>query len=532
MITKIYNKSNNNSMTDLMSEIKVTYDPRGRSVEIADRGHVSKVCILDLIRIFLLIQMGTLKDMLSDEIKEVIVKIKECKNNPLDFLYLTEKKNQRRNGEITLKMKKDLWNKYHGNNFDGQCYTCGCTIDAMEFQAAHVKADSKGGKVEIKNLRTCCKKCNDKNGNLNLYTFILLERKDCPGRANMDKYFEQNPEEQSDRRCTFLEPKILNKSICFLRETAFVNTESEDIWNMTKNELISLLYSPKVKASVSLREVGIKSPHKSVHIIVNGLCEYVNDIKILPGTKLIVNGKNYNKPYFTTFSDMIRQKVPMTFKGHTDKINAYVHSNNTIITASDDMTLKIWNLEGTCLLTLQGHTDRVKCVAVISNNRIISGSHDKTLKVWNRFTGECEFTLSGHTRNINSINVLCDGRILSEALNDVKVWDLHRRVCDYTLIQQIDCLKHFIILNGDKAIFPSVDRKLRIWDLKKGVCVFEFTDSFMLNKWLGISRGEIIIGGKRNIHWSNRLDESTIIFEGKGLQVRMTKDQRICITNI
>jgi WD40 repeat protein len=59
------------------------------------------------------------------------------------------------------------------------------------------------------------------------------------------------------------------------------------------------------------------------------------------------------------------------------------------VSASDDWTLKVWDLEsGREVKTLQGHSDRVFGVAVTTDGRrAVSASDDKTLKVWDLESG-------------------------------------------------------------------------------------------------------------------------------------------------
>ena len=70
-----------------------------------------------------------------------------------------------------------------------------------------------------------------------------------------------------------------------------------------------------------------------------------------------------------------------------------------IVSGSDDKTVKIWNTDGECLKTLEGHSNYVFSVAILGPDRIVSGSQDKTVKIWNT-DGECLKTLEGHSNYV------------------------------------------------------------------------------------------------------------------------------------
>ena len=107
--------------------------------------------------------------------------------------------------------------------------------------------------------------------------------------------------------------------------------------------------------------------------------------------------------------------------------------NERAVSASDDRTLKVWNLAGAvslygslrvqCLHTLRGHRSSVLCVTFLPRDRIVSGSRDKTLKVWDVKHGLCLQTLRGHTGWVNCVGLLPDGRVVSGSRDKtLKVW--------------------------------------------------------------------------------------------------------------
>ena len=129
---------------------------------------------------------------------------------------------------------------------------------------------------------------------------------------------------------------------------------------------------------------------------------------------------------------------------HTGGINAVASlPNERVVSASDDRTLKVWNLAGVihlitnnglgrvmkaqCLHTLRGHRSSVLCVAALPRDRIVSGSRDKTLRVWDvsEGGGNCLQTMRGHTGWVNCVGILPDGRVVSGSRDKtLKVWGL------------------------------------------------------------------------------------------------------------
>ena len=91
---------------------------------------------------------------------------------------------------------------------------------------------------------------------------------------------------------------------------------------------------------------------------------------------------------------------PDNSKNGSNWVTACVFSphGKTIVSASWDKTLKIWDVElGTCKATLEGHSDLVWSVAWRFDGKLLaSGSYDKTVKIWNPSAGECLKTLEGH----------------------------------------------------------------------------------------------------------------------------------------
>src|SRR6185369_4161530 len=70
-----------------------------------------------------------------------------------------------------------------------------------------------------------------------------------------------------------------------------------------------------------------------------------------------------------------------------------------VVSASDDKTLKVWDLaSGQLVATLQGHGSFVTACAMSPDGRcVVSASYDETFKVWDLESHKCLFTHRGNT---------------------------------------------------------------------------------------------------------------------------------------
>jgi len=153
-----------------------------------------------------------------------------------------------------------------------------------------------------------------------------------------------------------------------------------------------------------------------------------------------------------------KEKCCFTLHGHTDWVNdAFLHSpSRTIFSASDDATVRMWDLDsGKCLRVFQGpdgHVGQVQCVVPLTDYianvddddssanasvsppaHILTGSLDNTIKVWNVATGACVRTLFGHVEGVWSMAADKIRAVSGAHDRLVKIWDLQSGRCEKTL---------------------------------------------------------------------------------------------------
>jgi len=114
--------------------------------------------------------------------------------------------------------------------------------------------------------------------------------------------------------------------------------------------------------------------------------------------------------------------------GHTDGVNAIALSpdGRFLVSASDDTTLKLWEISSANVLrTLYGHDKPVLCLAVSPDSKLIaSGSEDTTVRIWDVVTGKPR-TLGGHSTPVKEIAFSADGRQLTSlGAFELKLWDV------------------------------------------------------------------------------------------------------------
>ncbi|CAL4113530.1 unnamed protein product [Meganyctiphanes norvegica] len=164
-------------------------------------------------------------------------------------------------------------------------------------------------------------------------------------------------------------------------------------------------------------------------------------------------------------------RPPRVLKGHDDHvITCLQFSGNTIVSGSDDNTLKVWNATtGKCMRTLTGHTGGVWS-SQMSGNLIVSGSTDRMLRVWNAETGECIHTLYGHTSTVRCLH-LHDNKVVSGSRDaTLRVWDVTSGACEHVLVGHVAAVR-CVQYNGRLVVSGAYDYMVKVWNPDREECL-------------------------------------------------------------
>lgn len=178
-------------------------------------------------------------------------------------------------------------------------------------------------------------------------------------------------------------------------------------------------------------------------------------------------------------------------EGHGREVTAIAVTpdGSRVISASDDATIKVWDIaQGRLLATLSGHDGPVKAV-VTDGKRVISASDDKTLRLWDLASGQViktldrdypllgEFVTPDDDHTITSLGLSKDGRKLVCGAKDnmIEIWDLETGARTATLDGHTAPVEAVAITPDGRAIVSgSSDGSIRLWDLASGKALSVF----------------------------------------------------------
>lgn len=171
-------------------------------------------------------------------------------------------------------------------------------------------------------------------------------------------------------------------------------------------------------------------------------------------------------------SDARARGLSVILRGHTGGVNAITFSKTggKLITASDDHTVRLWDLATLEGRALVGHADEVWKVALSPDGRtLISAGKDKTARVWDLDSGASR-ALSGHAAPIHAIALSPDASRLATFGGDGegRLWDL-RTDQDRPLEGHISTVETAAFdPAGDRIVSASTDGTVRLWSATTG----------------------------------------------------------------
>lgn len=164
-----------------------------------------------------------------------------------------------------------------------------------------------------------------------------------------------------------------------------------------------------------------------------------------------------------------RERRRLQSQASTLAFASFSPDSQTIVTATDDNYIKLWQTNGTLQATLTGHTDKIiRAVFNASGQIIVSASDDQTLKIWQK-DGKLIHDIKAHSGQITSVSFSPDGKIIASASADgtVKLWKINGEELLSLKVERGWITSASFSPDGQIIAAAGTDGTVKLWSLRK-----------------------------------------------------------------
>jgi WD40 repeat protein len=157
-----------------------------------------------------------------------------------------------------------------------------------------------------------------------------------------------------------------------------------------------------------------------------------------------------------------------TLKGHERAVLdiSFSPDGKMLASASYDNTIKLWSLDGNELRTLKGQKPFWDISFSPDGKTLASASHDNTIKLWSLDGNELR-TLKGHQGRVYGVSFSPDGKTLASASDDhtIKLWSLDGNELRTLEGHQGRVYSVSFSPDGKTLASASYDNTIKLWNL-------------------------------------------------------------------
>ncbi|NEO93353.1 MAG: WD40 repeat domain-containing protein [Moorea sp. SIO3G5] len=160
---------------------------------------------------------------------------------------------------------------------------------------------------------------------------------------------------------------------------------------------------------------------------LSGHGDSVNAVAVTPDGTMVISGSSDNT---VKVWNLNTGAEVLTLKGHSARVHAVAVTpdGTRVISGASDHTVRVWSLAtGKEIQRFNGHSHPVVAVAVTPNGKevvSVSVANYNSMKAWDLETGE-ELTIKGHRDFVRTVAITCDNRLIyGLERGTIKVLDL------------------------------------------------------------------------------------------------------------
>ena len=171
-------------------------------------------------------------------------------------------------------------------------------------------------------------------------------------------------------------------------------------------------------------------------------------------------------------SSFSQQPIVLRHGGSVQTVKFSPVDNALIASASDNSTIKLWDLQNDTVTTLSGHSRKIHSVAFSPDGqRLVSGSDDWTFRLWDVEAGAhiatFEHIIDRNRSAVIEVAFSPDGQLLATAGLNVKLWEVSTQ-------NEIGTLQHndWVVAlafspNGELLATGDNQGNVNIWDIQE-----------------------------------------------------------------
>jgi WD40 repeat protein/energy-coupling factor transporter ATP-binding protein EcfA2 len=275
-------------------------------------------------------------------------------------------------------------------------------------------------------------------------------------------------------------------------------------------------YSSDKKIEITLRQI---YSGNNFYKIISKEIDPVTALDISPNGQYILFSCS-KIGYLSDLNGEILQK----FVGHTDFINSilFAPDGQSILTCSNDSTMKQWNLSGNVLHNFKGHKAAVTSISSVrSLGKIVTTSFDGKLIIWN--TTDNNFTRISDKNEIFRKAVISPDEkfILACSEKNITLFNINGKIIRKIKYTKGEVLTIAFSPDGKYFVSGGTDRKLKLWNIN-GIELHEYSGhQYFINSVCFSPDGKLILSGSSD-HTARLWDT-----EGNELQIFKGHDDQI-----